>query len=166
MPAVFEAKFWMPPIEATWPRVGATSAGSDQMLAAAKQMAPLQSESNAMACQTSGTSTASPMHEETAMPETMGILRAQLSRMPLFTRRSDVRPPIQPKAMPTAGGIAGTKPILIILKPRASTRYVGNHVMKKYITKFRQKKPSIIPHTVRYLNRLLHGTLATGSVAD
>src|SRR6185436_3448159 len=37
--------------------------------------------------------------------------------------------------------------------------------MKKYITKFRQKKPSIIPHTVRYLNRLPHGTFLTGSVA-
>ena len=40
MPAVFEAKFWMPPIEATCSGVGATSAGSDQMLAAAKQSPP------------------------------------------------------------------------------------------------------------------------------
>src|SRR3954462_11848064 len=34
-PAMFEAKFWMPRIEATWPSVGATSAGSDHTLAAA-----------------------------------------------------------------------------------------------------------------------------------
>src|SRR4051794_22583718 len=163
MPAVFEAKFWMPPIEATWPRVGATSAGSDQMLAAAKQIEPLHRASSAMACHTSGTSTARPMHEDMARPDTIGILRARLRRMPLRTRRSEVQPPSHPMSMPTAGGIAATFPTLTALKPRASTRYVGNQVMKKYITKFRQKNPSIIPHTVRYLNRLLHGTFLTGS---
>ena len=40
MPARLEAKFWMPPIEATWPGVGATSPGSDQMLAAVKARLP------------------------------------------------------------------------------------------------------------------------------
>ena len=35
MPAMLEAKFWMPPIEATWRELGATSAGSDQMPVAA-----------------------------------------------------------------------------------------------------------------------------------
>src|SRR3954447_13661972 len=34
-PARIEAKCWMPPIEATWPSVGPTSAGSDHTLAAA-----------------------------------------------------------------------------------------------------------------------------------
>src|SRR3990170_694581 len=36
MPARFEAKFWMPPTEATWLSLGATSAGSDQIPDAAK----------------------------------------------------------------------------------------------------------------------------------
>jgi amino acid transporter len=35
-PAMLEAKFWIPPIDATCPLVGATSPGSDQMLAAVK----------------------------------------------------------------------------------------------------------------------------------
>jgi hypothetical protein len=40
IPARLEAKFWMPPIEATCPGVGATSAGSDHTLAAAKVRLP------------------------------------------------------------------------------------------------------------------------------
>jgi hypothetical protein len=36
MPARLDAAFWMPPIDATCPGVGATSAGSDQTLAAVK----------------------------------------------------------------------------------------------------------------------------------
>ena len=40
MPARLEAKFWMPRMEATCAGEGATSAGSDQMLAAVKARAP------------------------------------------------------------------------------------------------------------------------------
>lgn len=36
IPARLDAKFWIPPIEATWALLGATSPGSDQMLAAVK----------------------------------------------------------------------------------------------------------------------------------
>jgi len=35
MPARFDAKFWIPPMEATWRCEGATSAGKDQTEAAA-----------------------------------------------------------------------------------------------------------------------------------
>lgn len=35
IPAKFEAQFWIPPMEATWALVGATSPGRDQMLAPA-----------------------------------------------------------------------------------------------------------------------------------
>ena len=40
MPARLAAKFWMPPMEATWAGEGATSAGRDQMLAAVKARLP------------------------------------------------------------------------------------------------------------------------------
>src|SRR5215218_509036 len=34
IPARLDAKFWIPPMEATWPGVGATSPGRDQIAAA------------------------------------------------------------------------------------------------------------------------------------
>src|SRR3954451_15947280 len=34
IPARLDAKFWIPPMEATWPGVGATARGSDQIAAA------------------------------------------------------------------------------------------------------------------------------------
>lgn len=40
IPAKFEAKFWIPPIDATCAGVGATSPGSDQMLAAVNAKLP------------------------------------------------------------------------------------------------------------------------------
>ena len=62
-------------------------------------------------------------------------------------------PPSQLPKIAAIGGIEPKMPSLSRSKPRSLTRYDGNQVRKKVIMKFRQKKPSIMPHTVRCLNR-------------
>src|SRR3954468_7793973 len=77
-PARSEAKFWMPPIEATWPSVGATSAGSDHTLAGANGRLAELTDSSASATAALGTMTASAITEENSIPATRQILRALL----------------------------------------------------------------------------------------
>src|SRR6185295_19079470 len=61
MPARLDAKFWMPLIDPTWRGVGAMSAGTDQMLAAANVRLPNESDKSATAQAALGTITARPM---------------------------------------------------------------------------------------------------------
>ena len=107
MPAMFEAKFWMPPIEATCRELGATSPGSDQIPVAAIARLAYEIARNSSATYTEEAGAANTIAAPPSSPPTITVLRTRVTSAPRRITRSATRPAIQ---APTIAVIPGSVP--------------------------------------------------------
>src|SRR5690349_18936298 len=112
----------MPPIDATWRGVGATSAGSDQMLAAANARLPYEMPKNVSIQYTLDVNVESEMADDISMPPTMQVLRAAVRLQPRRKSASETSPPIHPPGIAINAGIMPSVPSDLSEKPRVCTR--------------------------------------------
>ncbi|MDX2972992.1 hypothetical protein PWY36_27715 [Kribbella solani] len=131
MPAMFEAKFWMPPIDATCRELGATSPGSDQIPVAAIARLAYEIARKSSATYTDLAGAAKTIAAPPSSPPTITVLRTRVTSAPARIRRSATMPAIQPPAIAVMPGSVPRVPSWARSSPRASFRYDGNQVRKK-----------------------------------